>query len=241
MRPRLTLLLACLLALCALPEPAAAHPDDETPLPPIATVAQGHLKQGRYPEALAAAEAWIAEASADARAYSLATTTAIFARENVKALAFARKSVELAPAMIGPHANLVMALQLAGKRKERDIARTALYQLWRQSEATPKRQPSFRRDDFEQDGKKIVAAEFFEPQGPAALKYEFFVFEGIGKPIVYRIAFGAAGERAWQLHRITPDQVQEAFGVFNAELAYDDVKAMVIAVIAGKRKPVPSK
>lgn len=242
MRTCVNLFFACLLGLFILSRQADAHPGDEGPLPPIASVAQGHLKQGRYPEALAAAEAWVAEAPADARAFSLATTTAIFAREKTKAVSFARKSVELAPAAIGSHGSLVMALQLAGKRSEREIARAALYQLWQQqSETTLKRPASFRRDDFEHEGKKIVAAEFFEPNGAAALKYEFFVFDGIGKPILYRIALGAAGERGWHLLRIYPDNGQEVFGVFNAEQSYDEVKTLVIAIVAGKRKPVPAK
>jgi hypothetical protein len=245
MRTRIKLFFICLLGFSALSERADAHPDDEAPLPPIALVAQGHLKQGRYPEALAAAEAWIAEESASARAYGLATTTAIFARENMKAVAFARKSVELSPAAIGPRGSLVMALQLSGKRSEREIARAALYQLWRQSEATPKRPASFRRDDFEHEGKKIVAAEFFELQGQGALKYEFFVFEGIGKPIVYRISFGSSesanGVRTYHLDRNYPDSAHEAFGFYNSELSYDEVKAMVIAVISGKRKPVSAR
>lgn len=241
MRTRVNLFFACLLGLFILSKHADAHPGDEGPLPPIASVAQGHLKQGRYPEALAAAEAWVAEAPADARAFSLATTTAIFAREKTKAVIFARKSVELAPAVIGSHGSLVMALQLAGKRSEREIARAALYQLWRQqSEATPKRPASFRRDDFEHEGKKIVAAEFFESNGQAALKYEFFVFEGVGKPIIYKISFASreSAGRTYHLDRYYPDSAHESFGSFESELSYDEVKAIVIAVVSGKRKPV---
>jgi len=242
MRTHIHLFLACLLGLAAIPQPAAAHTDDEI-IPPVAQMAQGHLKQGRYADALAAAEAWIAEAPADARAFGLATTAAIFAREKVKALAFARKSAELAPAALAPRGSLVMALQLAGKRSERELARAELYALWRKTDATPQRPPSFRRDDFDHEGKKIVATEFFELQGPRGLKYEFFVFEGTGGPIVYRMAFGSPepadrAMRVYQLDRYHPDQSQETLGSFPSELSYDEVRALVAAVVSGKRKPV---
>jgi len=236
---RITLVLACLLALAGIPPDAAAHADDE--IPPVAQAAQGHLKQGRYAEALAAAEAWAAEAPADSRAYVLATTAAIFAREKTKAVAFARKSVELSPAAIGPRGSLVLALQLAGKGSEKEVARSELYELWLKSGATPPRPVSFRRDDFDHEGKKIVATEFFELHGPRALKYEFFVFEGAGGPIAYRVSFGSDvkdGERTYHLDRHYPDNSHEALGFFKSELSYDEVKAMTTAVVSGKRKPV---
>lgn len=236
MRTHISIVLVCLLAISGVPQRAKAHADDE--LPPIALLAQGHLKQGRYVEALAAAEAWTAEATADARAFSLATTTAIFAREKVKALAFARKGVELSPAAIGARASLVLALQLSGKRRETQIAREELYELWRKSDATPQRPASFRRDDFDHEGKKIVATEFFELQGQRALKYEFFAYDGTGGPILYRISFGKPkeGERTYHLDRYYPDNSHEALGSFSSELSYNEVKAMAAAVVSGKRK-----
>ena len=251
MRLHINLFLVCLLALSGMPQRAGAHADDE--FPPVALAAKEHLKQGRYAEALAAAEAWTAEASADSRAYSLATTTAIFAREKVKAVAYARKSVELSPAAIGSRASLVLALQLSGKRRETQLARAEVYELWQKSDATTPRPASFRRDDFDHEGKKIVATEFFELQGQRALKYEFFVYEGTGGPIVYRISFGSSesanramreagklsdGERAFHLDRYYPDNAHETLGTFNSELSYDEVKAMTAAVVSGKRKPV---
>ncbi|HSV35149.1 MAG TPA: hypothetical protein VLI46_06310 [Ramlibacter sp.] len=250
MRVRINIALVCLLALSVIPQQATAHADDE--LPPIALAAQGHLKQGRYTEALAAAEAWTAEAAADARAYGLATTAAIFARDKAKALAYARKSVELSPAAIAPRASLVLALQLSGKKSDRETARAEVYELWRKSDAASPRPASFRRDDFDHEGKKIVATEFFELQGQRALKYEFFVYEGTGGPIVYRISFGSSesanralreagklrdGERVFHLDRVYPDNAHETLGTFNSELSYDEVKAMAIAVVSGKRMP----
>jgi hypothetical protein len=206
------LFLACLVGgLSGLPQDASAHAEDE--MPPVALSAQTHLKQGRYPEALAAAEAWATEATTDARAFTLATTSAIFVREKAKALAYARKAVELSPAAIAPRANLVLALQVAGKRGERDTARSELYELWRKSDASPQRSASFRRDDFDHEGKRIIASEFFEPRGESGVKYEFFVLEGPGGPIADRMSYGS-------------------------ELAYDEAKARAIAAISGKRKPV---
>jgi tetratricopeptide (TPR) repeat protein len=239
MRAPITLFLVCLLGLSGIPQRAAAHADDE--IPPVAQAAQAHLKQGRYAEALAAAEAWAAEAPADSRAYSLATTSAIFAREKVRALAYARKSVELSPAAIAPRASLLLALQLSGKASEKEVARAELYELWRKTDATAQRPASFRRDDFDHEGKKIVATEFFELQGPRALKYEFFVFDAAGGPIAYRISFGASekdGGRSYHLDRYYPDNSHEALGSFKSELPYDQVKALTTAVVSGKRKPV---
>jgi hypothetical protein len=236
------LFLACLLGgLSVLPRQAAAHSDDEV-LPPVALAAQGHLKQGRYPEALAAAEAWAAEATDDARAFTLATTSAILAREKAKALAYARKAVELSPAAIGPRASLVLALQVSGKRRETQIARGELYGLWQKSDVTPQRQPSFRRDDFDHDGKKVVAIEHFEIQAPRALKYEWFVYEATGGPIAYRISFGAAkeSERTYHLERHYPDHAREVLGSFTSELSYEELKAVAIAVISGRRKAIPA-
>jgi len=208
------LFLACLLGgLSGLPQDVLAHSDDE--MPPVALAAQTHLKQGRYPEALAGAEAWAAEATTDARAFSLATTSAIFAREKAKALAYARKAVELSPAAMVPRANLVLALQVAGKRGERDTARSELYELWRKSDATAQRSAAFKRDDFDHEGKRVIASEFFEPRGDRGVKYEFFVFERPGGPIADRMSFGS-------------------------ELSYDEAKATVTAAISGNRKPVPA-
>jgi hypothetical protein len=240
MRTHLNLLIVCLLGLCAIAQRAAAHSDDEIP-PPVAQAAQAHLKQGRYAEALAAAEAWAAEATADSRAFSLATTAAIFAREKGKALAFARKGVELSPAAIAPRASLVLALQHSGRRQETQIARTGLYELWQKSDATAQRPASFKRDDFDHEGKKIVATEFFELHGPRALKYEFFVYEAASRSIVYRISFGASdkdGARSYHLDRYYPDNAHEALGSFKSELSYDQVKALATAVVSGNRKPV---
>ena len=236
MRTPINIFLICLLGLSGVPQSVAAHPDDE--LPPVALMAKEHLKQGRYAEALAAAEAWAAEATTDPRAFSLAMTTAVFARDKAKALAFARKGVELSPAAIGARASLVLALQLSGKRQDTQIARTELYELWRKSDATPQRPASFRRDDFDHEGKKIVATEFFELQGQRVVKYEFFVYDGTGGPIAYRISLGKLkeGERTYHLDRQYPDNSHETLGSFNSEFSYDEVKAMATAVVSGKRK-----
>ncbi|HSV79872.1 MAG TPA: hypothetical protein VLK85_11815 [Ramlibacter sp.] len=239
MRIPINFLIVGLLGLAAIAQNAAAHSDDE--FPPVAVAAQGHLRQGRYAEALAAAEAWTAEAVADSRAFSLATTAAIFAREKAKAVAFARKGVELSPAAIGPRASLVLALQVAGKRREAQIARAELYELWQKSEATPQRPASFRRDDFDHDGKRIVATEYFDIQGPRALKYEFFVYEGAGGPIAYRISFGSSDPaRTYHLDRHYPDNAREALGSFTSELSYEELKTVATAVISGRRKAAPA-
>jgi tetratricopeptide (TPR) repeat protein len=207
---RIALLLACLLGgLCGLPQQAAAHADDEV-IPPVAHAAQGHLKEGRYQEALAAAEAWAAEATGDARAFNLAATSAIFARDRAKAVAYARKSVELAPAAIGMRASLVLALQVAGKRAEREAARSQLYELWRKADATPQRLASFRRDDFDHGGKRVIATEYFEPRGERGPKYEFFIFQGARGAILDKMSFDAG-------------------------LSYDEARALAAAAISGQR------
>lgn len=249
MRTYITLLIVCLLGLSGTAQPAAAHSDDE--IPPVAQAAQAYLKQGRYAEALAAAEAWAAEATLDARAFSLAATAAVFARDKVKALAFARKGVELSPAALAPRASLVLALQFSGRPQEAQTARAELYELWQKSDAASQRPASFKRDDFDHEGKKIVATEFFALHGPRALKYEFFVFEAAGGAIAYRISFGSSeaanramreagrlkeGERSYHLERHNPDNSQEALGSFNSELPYDQVKALAAAVVSGRRK-----
>jgi tetratricopeptide (TPR) repeat protein len=239
MRTHINLLIVCLLGLCAIAQRAAAHSDDEI-FPPVAQAAQAHLKQGRYAEALAAAEAWAAEATADSRAFGLAATAAVFTRDKVKALLFARKAVELSPAAIAPRASLVLALQLSGSRRETQIARAELYELWQKSDATSQRLASFKRDDFDHEGKKIVVTEFFEPHGPRALKYEFFVYEGAGGSIAYRISLGSSekdgGGRSYRLDRYFPDNSHEALGSFKSELSYDQVKALAVSVVSGKRK-----
>lgn len=247
------LLLAVFLSL-AMVAAAPTHLMAQADLPSVAQEALALFRQGDYSEALVAAEKWIDLTPADLRAYGMATNIAVFARDGERAVSIAKKAVGLAPENPTVRANLVLAFQFTGRTSEADRERSVLYGL-RNAIADPSRRPPvFIRDSFDHDGKRILAREFFELQGPRAVKYAFDVQELSG-PFMYRISFGSyeftnrvaretgqirEGERLYHLDRYFPGNKHETLGFFASELPYEEVKRLASDAISGRRAPISS-
>ena len=248
----------------------------------LATVSLPALAQDLSPEQVAAAEKAfkVANDLMDRRKYAEALTlykrllatvpnnSAIL--YNAGMAAFATKDFATAldmwkqvkkdnPAEWSIRAKLIQAYQALNKLPERDAERAELFAMWKKGEpAELKQEVEYCRDQFEVNGKQVLAFEHFELKGNRALRYVFSILDDTGKAEDWRISLGSydGTNRIWsELQNPKPKEGERLFhldGYFKGgghatygmypppEPSYDKIREIVVKILEGKDKPVTS-
>ncbi len=154
-------------------------------------------------------------------------------------------------------AKLVQAYQALGKTAERDKEREELFAMWKSGEPPEfKEQVQYCRDQFEVNGKKVMAFELFELKGDRALRYVFSILNKTEDGEEYRISLGSysitnsvwrrtmkptpkENERLFHLDGYFPNR-HVTYGMFFPEPSYDETRAKVIQILDGKGTAISS-
>lgn len=154
-------------------------------------------------------------------------------------------------------AKLIQAYQALDQLPERDAERSELFELWKSGKnAGLKQQFQYCRDQFEVNGKKVMAFEHFELKGNRALRYVFSILNEAGDGEEFRISLGSyeltnsiwrettepkpkEGERLFHLDGYFKNG-HATYGMYFPEPSYDQVRSIAIRVLEGKDKAVSS-
>lgn len=154
-------------------------------------------------------------------------------------------------------AKLVQAYQALSKITERDVERGELFEMWKLGKPVElKQQSEYCRDQFEVNGKKVMAFEHFELKGDRALRYVFSILNKAEDGEEFRISLGSydltnsiwretrepkpkEGERLFHLDGYFKGG-HATYGMYFPEPSYDEVRIKVIQILEGKGKPVSS-
>ncbi len=166
-----------------------------------------------------------------------------------EALAMFESACALKPEELAPRAKMMQCFQALNRLPERDKAREEVFALYAAGKG---REAVYCRDLFEMSGKQVTAFEYFEPAGVRAVRYSFTVADKSGKKAVETVSLGSyeaitllarqkgqigRNERLYHLDRYYPGG-HAVYGMFKVEPTYDQVRAMVIEMIEGKRQPL---
>ena len=154
-------------------------------------------------------------------------------------------------------AKLIQTYQALVSLPARDAERTELFALWKSGQnAELKQQFEYCRDQFEVNGKKVMAFEHFELKGERALRYVFSILNEAGDGEEFRISLGSyevtnsiwrettkpkpkEGARLFHLDGYFKNG-HATYGMYFPEPSYDEVRSQVIQILEGKSKAVSS-
>jgi tetratricopeptide (TPR) repeat protein len=157
---------------------------------------------------------------------------------------------KLEPLSLLAESKLVQLCEALEKATERDehLARLRLL-----SEKAPDVQPWFCREQFVAADKQVLAFEYFELNGPMALKYRFEVSEKRGEKSLYRITLGSyelttqiarelgeieKGQRMFHLDSYAGREHSTFAMIGSKPPSYEQTRKMVVEIIGGKRRPI---
>lgn len=153
---------------------------------------------------------------------------------------------------------LIQTYQALGKTAERDAERTELFAMWKKGEPKElKDRTHYCREQFEVNGKKVLAFEHFELTGNRALRYVFTILDATEEAEDWRISLGSyditnniwretrnpkpkEGERLFHLDGYYKNGGHATFGMYFPEPTYDETRAFVVKILEGKDKPMSS-
>ena len=154
---------------------------------------------------------------------------------------------------------LIQAYQALKKFPERDAERAELFAMWKKGEpAELKNEFEYCRDQFEVNGKQVLAFEHFELKGNRALRYVFSILDDTGQAEDYRISMGSydttnniwaamqnpkpkEGDRLFHLDGYFKGGGHATYGMYPPpEPTYDQIREIVVKILEGKDKPVSS-
>jgi tetratricopeptide (TPR) repeat protein len=167
----------------------------------------------------------------------------------------ALKAIDPSDGML--RSKLTQAYQAMGALKERDMERAELMDLWRSGKDQEfAKQPNYCRDQFEAEGKRVMAFEHFELKGDRALRYVFVILNKTGDSEEFRISLGSydATNAVWrETTKPAPKPDERLFhldgyfsnghatyGMFFPEPSYDETKLRVLRILEGKGVPISS-
>ena len=163
------------------------------------------------------------------------------------------------PADWHARAKLIQVYQALNKTAERDAERTELFAMWKKGEpAELKQQVKYCREQFEVNGKKVMAFEHFELKGNRALRYVFSILDKTEEAEEFRISLGSydltnsvwlsrqdpkpkEGERLFHLDGYFKGGSHATYGMYPPpEPTYDQIRAIVVKILEGQDKPASS-
>jgi tetratricopeptide (TPR) repeat protein len=217
------------------------------------TEAMADMQAGRIPQAVEKLEAVAArEPRAPNVWWNLGIMRAQLERHD-GALAAWDAYLRLLPDDWRARAKVIQACQALGDTDRLDWEREALAAL-RRSGAHPElaEEPRFCREQFRVGDRGVVAYETFEPSGQRRVFYEFYVSDAGGVTGVYSLGsydtttemmreLGNIGaeDRLYHLDWYEP-QKHATHGFYEKMPGYEQVRADVVAALAGKAEPISS-
>ncbi|MBI3862527.1 MAG: tetratricopeptide repeat protein [Planctomycetia bacterium] len=156
----------------------------------------------------------------------------------------------LDPQSLLAESKLVQLCEALKKTTERD---EHLANVRRISEKTGGTQPWFCREQFTAGEKQVVAFEYFELNGPMAVKYRFEVSGKKGDKSLYRITLGSydvTTQLSRELGQIKKDErmyhldsyagrAHSTYAFIGSRLpSYEQTRKLAVEIIDGKRRPI---
>lgn len=263
--PRAALFLALLLsaAPARAQEPAGSGQVSPAEAAARKAFAEGNalMQRRRYAEALARYREGLEHLPDDPSLLYNASTAAVLVGDFATAAPYLKQLVGVYPNDWQSRAKLIQTYQALGDLKARDVQRVALFDLRRRGGGEDKEQPEmslsrqqvYCRERLEVAGLKVMAFEHFELKGPRALRYAFIVLDESGDREARRISLGsydftndvwaesnkekaAQGGRLFHLDGYSPGG-HATYGFYHPEPTYDEVRAAVIKILEGEKKP----
>lgn len=172
------------------------------------------------------------------------------------ALELWKKVKEIDPGDWHTRSKLIQAYQALNKLPERNAERGELFAMWKKGEpADLKQRVEYCRDQFEVNGKQVMAFEHFELKGKRALRYVFSILDETGQAEDFRISLGSydftnavwretqkptpkADERLFHLDGYYKGGSHATFGMYFPEPSYDQIREIVLKILEGKTKPM---
>lgn len=148
-------------------------------------------------------------------------------------------------------AKLVQVYQALGKMPERNKERDDLFAMWKSGKPSElKERYQYCRDQFEVNGKKVMAFEHFELKGDRALRYVFSILNKTEDGEEFRISLGSynftnAGWRETKKPKPKADErlfhldgyfggLHVTYGMFFPEPSYDEIRARVVKILESR-------
>jgi tetratricopeptide (TPR) repeat protein len=222
------------------------------------------MEQRKYAEALARYREGLQHFPSDPALLYNASTAAVIVGDFQTAAPYLKQLVGLYPEDWQSRAKLIQTYQALGDLKARDTHRSLLFDLRRRGGGEDKERPEmslarqevYCRERFEAGGKKVMVFEHFELKGPRALRYAFVVLDDEGERESSRISLGsydatnavwaelnrekARQGRLFHLDGYFRDGSHATYGMYHPEPPYDEVRAVVVKILEGQKKPVSS-
>jgi tetratricopeptide (TPR) repeat protein len=237
------------ITILALSVPAAAQPEN-TP-----EYRQTLVEQGKYPEAFRAYKEALEQDPKDPTLLYNTGLMAYLSGQPKEAVVHWSRLKEIDPDDWQLRTKLIQAYEASGQRKERDAERAGLLKLRKESADEELRKLRFFcRDQFTVSNARVMVFEYFELAGDEPIRWSFNVFEADGRTVKARYTLGSykttnaiareqklikPGERLFHLDGYKQGgKAHELFAFFVGEPDYDTVKAAVLEILQGKRKPL---
>lgn len=218
-------------------------------------IANSLLERGKHTEALTHYKQALAILPKDPAILFNAGLAAFSAKDFAFASDVWQQLKAVAPHDWHARSKLIQVYQALGKMAERDKEREELFAMWKSGKpAELKERLQYCRDQFEVNGKKVMAFEHFELKGDRALRYVFSILNKTEDGEEYRISLGSYDltntvwrrtrtpkpkddERLFHLDGYFPNR-HVTYGMFFPEPTYDETRANVIKILEGKGNPI---
>lgn len=209
------------------------------------------FRAGDYAGALRIFRQVIHADPSDIVAYNVAANCSLNLGDYSSAIESFQHALQLRPDEYHNLGGLMRAYTLAGMSTDRDALRKHIGELVHEGKLPPEFNYVF--DTFQVEGKKVEVAEFPQTHGFYGERYRFKLFDSAGKQTfcvtlesdsVEQPAWAkqhpkeaAAGGRQFSLDGYAADS-HSTYRSYDGEPSYDQVRAEVIQILAGKKQPV---
>lgn len=219
------------------------------------------MEARKYAQALAAYQRALAKAPDEPSLLWNGGLSAYLSGDYAAALPLWKRLKQQEPRDGAVRTKLIQTYQALNKRPEREAERAELFALRadarkRNPNSEALKQKDYCRDQFEASGRSVFAYEFFEMEGPRARRYKFIVLKKDGDSEDFNISLGSypatndymresgklkPGQRVFHLDGYYAEGLHKTFGFFEREPSYDQTRALVEEILAGKRRELSSR
>jgi tetratricopeptide (TPR) repeat protein len=238
-------LVACLVGpVCAQSQNA----DVQTRFKQAVTLSE----QGRFADAVPILEALAKDSPSEGVFWNLGLAEADQLQHG-KALEAWLAYQQIAPDDWRARTKLIQTYQALGNLKARDEEREALVSLWGTGKnADLSKQELFCREQIRLGKKHVFVLEYFRPAGERRVFYSFIVTEpGTEQFKISLGSYDATNQVSWEMGELPRDKrlyhldlyrakAHETYAFYRERPSYDDVRAQVVAILAGEVKPMSS-
>lgn len=215
------------------------------------------MEQKKFPEALKRYREVLAVAPDDPAVLFNGGLAAYSSKDFTSALELWQNLKKVDPDDWRNRAKLVQTYQALNRLTERDAERKELFAMWSAGKpAEFKQEVKYCREQFEVNGKKVLAFELFELKGDRALRYVFSILNAAEDDEEFRISLGSYNTTVaiWrEMTKPTPKPEERLFhldgyfkwghatyGMYAPEPTYDAIREKVVRILEQKDKPASS-